>query len=129
AADFAKYAIKPREPEIDQAPPLPTSTASEVPSPATRASPAEPGPSAETAVAQPGGRLIVLRAPNFGSNLALNFKIDGRTAANIVQGRRYDHFAPAGRSLLTVSVVSNYQPTSEVLKERRRRLYDFTSPA
>jgi hypothetical protein len=25
---------------------------------------------------------------------------DGRTAANIVQGRRYDHFAPAGRSLL-----------------------------
>ena len=57
---------------------------------ATRASPAEPGPSAETAVAQPGGRLIVLRAPNFGWNLALNLKIDGRTAANIVQGRRYD---------------------------------------
>ena len=56
--------------------------------------------SAETAVAQPGGRLIVLRAPNFGWNLALNLKIDGRTAANIVQGRRYDHFAPAGRSLL-----------------------------
>jgi hypothetical protein len=37
---------------------------------------------------------------NFGWNLALNLKIDGRTAANIVQGRRYDHFAPAGRSLL-----------------------------
>ena len=45
AAEFAKYAIKPREHEIDQAPPLPTSTASEVSSPATRASPAEPGPS------------------------------------------------------------------------------------
>src|SRR5207249_8949622 len=57
AADFAKYAIKPREHEIEQVPPLPTSTASEVSSPATRASPAEPGPSAETAVAQPGGRL------------------------------------------------------------------------
>jgi hypothetical protein len=39
-------------------------------------------------------------APNFGWNLALNLKIDGRTAANIVQGRRYDHFAPGGRSLL-----------------------------
>src|SRR4029077_14481018 len=65
ADDFAKYAIKPREHEIDQIPPLPTSTASEVSSPATRTSPAEPGPSAETAVAQPGGRLIVLRAPNF----------------------------------------------------------------
>src|SRR5262245_65070992 len=49
AADFAKYAIKPREHEIDQVPPLTTSTASEVSSAATRASPAEPGPSAETA--------------------------------------------------------------------------------
>src|SRR5215467_7351557 len=100
AADFAKYALKPREHEIDQVPPLPTSTASEVSSPATRASPAEPSPSAETAVARPGGRLIVLRAANFGWNLALNLKIDGRTAANIVQGRRYDEFVPEGRSLL-----------------------------
>src|SRR5262249_13582181 len=92
AADSAKYAIKPREHEIDQAPPLPTSTTSEVSSPATRASSAEPDPSAETAVAQPGGRLIVLRTPTFGWNLALNLKIDGRTVANIVQGRRYDDF-------------------------------------
>src|SRR6266496_2169499 len=127
AADFAEYAIKPREHEIDQAPPLPTSTASEVPSPATRASPAEPGPSAETAVAQPGGRLIVLRAPNFGSNLALNLKIDGKTATNIVPGRRYDHFVPEGRHMLTVSVVSNYQPTSTVLNVRRGQTYVFTA--
>src|SRR5205823_10558840 len=97
AADFAKSAIRPREHEIGQVPPLPTSTASEVSSPATRASPAQPGPSAETAVAQPGGRLIVLRAANFGWNLALNLKIDGRTAANIGQSRRYDDFVPAGR--------------------------------
>ena len=127
AADFAKYAIKPREHEIDQVPPLPTSTASEVSSPATRASPSEPGPSAETAVAQPGGRLIVLRASNFGWNLALNLKIDGRTAANIVQGRRYDHFVPEGRHMLTVSVVPNYQPTSRVLNVRRGQTYVFTA--
>ena len=130
AADFAKYAIKPREHEIDQVPPLPTSTASEVSSPATRASPAEPGPSAETAVAQPGGRLIVLRAPNFGWNLALNLKIDGRTAANIVPGRRYDQFVPAGRHMLTVSTVPNYyvyQPTSTVLNVRRGQTYVFTA--
>ena len=126
AADFAKYAIKPREHEIDQVPPLPTSTASEVSSPATRASPAEPGPSAETAVAQPGGRLIVLRAANFGSNVALNLKIDGRTAANIVQGRRYDHFVPAGRHMLTVSA-ANYQPTSTVLNVRHGQTYVFTA--
>src|SRR5262249_7847446 len=115
AADFAKYAIKPRENEIDQVPPLPSSTASEVSPPATNASPAGPGPSAETAEAQPGARLIVLRAPNFGWNLAVNLKIDGRTAANIVQGRRYDEFVPAGRHTLTVSAVPNYQPTSTVL--------------
>jgi len=127
AADFAKYAITPREHEIDQVPPLPTSTASEVSSPATRASPAEPGPSAETAVAQPGGRLIVLRAPNFGWNMALNLKIDGRAAANIVQGRRYDQFVPAGRHMLTVSAVPNYQPTSTVLNVRRGQTYVFTA--
>jgi hypothetical protein len=127
ASDFAKYAIKPREHEIDQVQPLPTSTASEESSSATRASPAEPGPSAETAVAQPGGRLIVLRGANFGWNLALNLKIDGRTADNIVQGRRYDHFVPAGRHMLTVSAVPNYQPTSTVLNVRDGQTYVFTA--
>src|SRR5207249_5149197 len=127
AADFAKYATKPPEHEIDQVPPLPTSTASEASSSPTGASPAEPGPSAETAVAQPGGRLIVLRAPSFGWNLAVNLKIDGRTAANIVQGRRYDDFVPAGRHSLTVSAVPNYQPTSTVLDVRHGQTYVFTA--
>jgi tetratricopeptide (TPR) repeat protein len=127
AADFAKYAIKPREQEIDEVPPLPTSTASEVPSPAPPASPAEPGPSAETAVAQPGGRLIVLRAPSFGWNLALNLKIDGKTAANLVKGRSYDDFVPAGRHTLTVSAVPNYQPTSTVLVVQDGQTYVFTA--
>ena len=127
AADLAKYAIKPLEHEIDQVPPLPTSTASEVPSPATRPSPPEPGPSAETAVAHPGGRLIVSRAANFGWNLALNLKIDGKTAGNIVQGRRYDDFVPAGRHVLTVSAVPNYQPTSTVLIVENGQTYVFTA--
>jgi hypothetical protein len=126
AADFAKYAINPREHEIDQVPPLPTSTASEVFSPVTGASPAAPGPSPETAVAQPGGRLIVLRAPNFGSNLALNLKIDGRTAANMVPGGRYDDFVPEGRHMLTVSV-ANSQPRSTVLNVRHGQTYIFTA--
>jgi len=126
-ADFAKYAITPREHEIDQVPPVPTSTASEVSLPATRASPAEPGPSAETAVTQPGGRLIVLRAANFGWNVALNVKIDGRTAANIVQGGRYDQFVPAGHHILTVSAVPNYQPKSTVLDVQPGQTYVFTA--
>ena len=127
AAGFAKNATKPLEHEIDEIPQSPTSTTSEKSSPATRASPAEPSPSAETAIAQPGGRLIVLRAPNFGWNFALNLKIDGKTAANIVQGRRYDEFVSAGRHMLTVSAVPNYKPTSTVLNVQHRQTYVFTA--
>ena len=83
-----------------------------------------------TAAAQPGGRLVVLRAPNFGWNLALNLQIDGRTAANLVQGRRYEHFLPAGRHVLTASAVPNYnayQPTSTVLNVRPGQTYVFAA--
>jgi hypothetical protein len=59
--------------------------------------------------------------------MALNLKIDGRAAANIVQGRRYDQFVPAGRHMLTVSAVPNYQPTSTVLNVRRGQTYVFTA--
>jgi hypothetical protein len=83
-----------------------------------------------TAATQSGGRLIVMRAPNFGWNLALNLQIDGRTAANLVQGRRYDHSVPAGRHILTVSAVpsyNSYAPTSTVLNVRPGRTYVFTA--
>jgi hypothetical protein len=79
--------------------------------------------------AQPGGRLIVLRSPNFGWNIVLNLKIDGRTVANVVQGRRYDHFVPAGRHVLTVSAVPNAyysEPTSAVVNVRPGHTYVFT---
>src|SRR5437899_7350910 len=68
-----------------------------------------------SATAQSGGRLIVLRAPNFGWNLVLNLKIDGRTVANVVQGRSYDHFIPAGRHVLTVSAA----PSAYITSRRR----------
>ena len=80
--------------------------------------------------AQSGGRLIVLRSPNFGWNIALNLKIDGRTVGNVVQGRRYDHFVPAGRHVLTVSAVPNAyysEPTSTVLNVRSGHTYVFTA--
>src|SRR5215467_2258413 len=80
--------------------------------------------------AQPGGRLVVLRSPNFGWNLALNLQIDGKTAANLVQGRRYDHFIPAGRHVLTVSAVpsyNSYAPTSTVLNVQPGQTYVFTA--
>ena len=45
--------------------------------------------------------------PTFGWNIVLNLKIGGRTVANVVQGRRYDHVVPAGRHVLTVEAVPN----------------------
>jgi hypothetical protein len=80
--------------------------------------------------AQSGGRLIVMRVPTFGWNMVLNLKIDGRTVANIVQGRRYEHFVPAGRHVLTASAVPNTyysEPTSTVLNVRSGRTYVFTA--
>jgi hypothetical protein len=82
------------------------------------------------AAAQPSGRLIVLRVPNFGWNLSLHLQIDGRTVANVVQGRRYDHSIPSGRHVLTVSAVpNNYfgQPQSTVLNVQAGRTYVFTA--
>jgi hypothetical protein len=127
AADFEQYAMKAREHEMEQVPPLPTSTPPDVPSPSPKPSPQEPGSSPETAFAESGGRLIVLRAPNFGWNLALNLKIDGKTAANIVQGGRYDQLVPAGSHMLTVSTVPHYQPTSVMLNVRDGQTYVFTA--
>src|SRR5437016_1083307 len=83
-----------------------------------------------TANAQSAGRLIVLRIANFGWNIAVNLKIDGRTVANIVQGRRYDHVIPAGRHVLTVSAVPNIelqQPASVTVNVRPGGTYIFTA--
>jgi hypothetical protein len=80
--------------------------------------------------AQPGGRLIVLRIANFGWNIVVNLKIDGRTVANVVQGRRYDHVLPAGRHILTVAAVPNAyysEPTSTVLNVRSGQTHVVTA--
>jgi hypothetical protein len=72
----------------------------------------------------------VIRVANFGWNLAANLKIDGKTVANIIQGRRYDHRISAGRHVLTVSVVPNTQltqPTSVTVNVRPGGTYIFTA--
>ena len=86
--------------------------------------------SVANASAKSGGRLIVIRVANFGWNLAANLKIDGQPVGNIVQGHRYDHRIPAGRHVLTVSVVPNTQssqPTSITLNVRPGGTYVFTA--
>ena len=82
------------------------------------------------AAAQPHGRVIVIRAANFGWNLAVNLKIDGRTVANIVQGRRYTHIISVGRHVLTVSAVPNIElrePTSVTVNVWPGGTYIFTA--
>ena len=82
------------------------------------------------AAAQAGGRLIVVRSANFGWNIAVNLKIDGRTVANVVQGHRYNQFMPAGRHVLTVAAAPNAyysEPTSTVLNVRPGHTYVFTA--
>ena len=85
--------------------------------------------SVSNAAAQPGGRLIVIRTANFGWNIAANLKIDGRTVANIVQSRRYDHWIPAGRHVLTVAVpnIELRQATSITVNVQSGGTYIFTA--
>lgn len=78
----------------------------------------------------PRGRLIVIRVANFGWNVAANLKIDGRTVANIVQGRKYDHPISAGRHVLTISAVPNAinsEPSSITVNVRPGGTYIFTA--
>jgi hypothetical protein len=88
------------------------------------------GLSFSKATGQPSGRLIVIRAANFGWNLVVNLKIDGQTVANIVQGRRYDHSIAAGRHVLTISAVPNIelrQATSLTVNVRPGGTYIFAA--
>src|SRR6266481_515815 len=77
-----------------------------------------------------GGRLIVQRAPNFGTNLAVHLWIDGIDVANIVRDRRFDGFVPAGHHVLTVLAVPNNDfrsPTSISVTVRPGHTYVFTA--
>jgi hypothetical protein len=83
-----------------------------------------------TAAAQPGGRLVVLRSPNFGWNLAFNLEIDGRSVGSIVQGHRYDAWVPAGHRVLTVRKVpyaSLSEPTSMTVNIQPGSTHVFTA--
>src|SRR5205807_5381654 len=61
------------------------------------------------------GRLIVQRAPNFGSDLSIRLSIDGKRAADIPRNQHYGGVLAAGRHVLTALALPNTQsrrPTS-----------------
>ena len=76
------------------------------------------------------GRLVILRAPNFGWNLVLHVRIDGRDAANVVQGRRYDRPISAGQHVISVEPVPytySGQRTSVQLNVKPGQTYVYTA--
>jgi hypothetical protein len=83
-----------------------------------------------TAAAQPGGHLVILRSPNFGWNLAFNLEIDGRPVTNVVQGRQYHTWLPAGEHVLTVRKLPRTGisgPTSTTVNVQRGLTYVYTA--
>jgi len=77
-----------------------------------------------------GGRLIVQRAPNFGTDLVLHLSIDGTKVADIPRDQHYDDFLSAGRHVLTVVAVPNTElrrPASMRLNVQSGHTYIFTA--
>jgi hypothetical protein len=77
-----------------------------------------------------GARLIVQRAANFGTEVAVHLQIDGRKVAEIQRDHRYEGFVSAGRHVLTVSPMPNVElrrPMSLGVTMRSGRTYIFTA--
>jgi hypothetical protein len=77
-----------------------------------------------------GARLIVQRAPNFGTELVVHLSVDGREVADILRDHRYDGFVSAGRHVLTVLALPNTEsrrPTSVRVTARSGHTYIFTA--
>ena len=78
----------------------------------------------------PTGRLIVQRAPNFGTDLSIRLAIDGKHAANIPRNQHYGGVLPAGRHTVTALALPNTQsrrPTSIVVTIKPGKVYIFTA--
>jgi hypothetical protein len=83
-----------------------------------------PTPSGKTA------RLIVQRAPNFGSDLFIRLSIDGKRVADIPRNQHYGGFVSAGRHTITALTLPNTEarrPTSMRLVAKAGQVYIFTA--
>jgi hypothetical protein len=78
----------------------------------------------------PTGRLIVQRAPNFGSDLFIRLSIDGKRAADIPRNQHYGGVLAAGRHTVTALALPNTQsrrPTSISVTIKSGKVYIFTA--
>jgi hypothetical protein len=75
-------------------------------------------------------RLIVQRAPNFGTDLSIRLLIDGKHVANIPRNQHYGGVLTAGRHAVTALALPNTQarrPTSMVVTMKPGKVYIFTA--
>ncbi|HEY6071527.1 MAG TPA: hypothetical protein VIU85_09155 [Chthoniobacterales bacterium] len=78
----------------------------------------------------PTGRLIVQRAPNFGTDLSIRLLVDGKRVANIPRNQHYGGVLSAGRHTVTALVLLNIQsrrPTTIVVGIKPGKVYIFTA--
>ena len=79
---------------------------------------------------QGGGRLIVQRAANFGTNLVVEMWIDGNKVAGIPRAQHYEDFVSPGRHVLAILALPNIEarrPTSMHLTVQSGHTYIFTA--
>ena len=93
------------------------------------ATPSNGGPTTSTS-GHPTGRLIVQRAPNFGTDLSIRLLIDGKKVADIPRNQHYGGVLAAGRHVLTALALPNTQsrrPTTIGVTIKSRQVYIFTA--
>jgi hypothetical protein len=76
------------------------------------------------------GRLIVQRAPNFGSDLFVRLSIDGKRVADIPRNQHYGGFVSAGRHVITALALPNTElrrPISIRFTVKAGQVYIFTA--
>src|SRR5260370_26120977 len=93
------------------------------------ATPSHGGPTTSSS-GHPTGRLIVQRAPNFGTDLSIRLLIDGKKVADIPRNQHYGGVLAAGRHVLTALALPHTQsrrPTTIAVAIKSRQ--DLIFPA
>src|SRR5947209_10427246 len=89
-----------------------------------------PAPASTSTSAHATARLIVQRAPNFGSDLSVRLLIDGKKVASIPRNQHYGGILIAGRHTVTALALPNTEarrPTSIALNMKPGKVYIFTA--
>jgi len=76
------------------------------------------------------GQLLINRAPNFGSDMALAISVDGKDVGSFTQGQNYSGYLPAGQHVITARVDPNQAgagPARKTLNVKAGQTYSFTA--